>query len=296
MQTATVSERKAKKEATPDEINKYDLLDKEFKDDMRTGTTKGTESVSKALIDRAKKNTEKQLTAGDDCVVEYVLDNFERVRSNFGDSDMSPDGINVFVQQLPSSIAPWRSYAGRLKRKFGLTEKEAQMAAVIIQYLSDGDWQVKGWFEGYVKMGGFKKAFNHAKHLFWSVYRLEPQTGTPKAKTIAEFMDTSIGEGKIFRALPIAIDEYAEAEMEAKDALRVDVKIENYRMFHDMIRKAGIHQISAVGTKLFNANNDRWFHYEDATSLFEFYRQRKDHLQTHYGKSYRESLAAAKKK
>jgi|GEM_PF-5937429 len=274
---------------TEENIRKYDLNDLDYKRELRMECKRASAEEMRGIIARAKLNTEKQLMAGEDCTCEYTLEAFTRERSAYGDSDYSPDGIHIFVEQLPSSIAPWRSYAGRLKRKFGLDEKTAQAAAVMVNYVGDGTWPVKRWFEGYSSKAGFKKAFGHVRMLFWKLYSLEPHDGERRASNIAEFIEEHIGEGHAFRALPIAIDEMAEAEEEAK---RVpDAKTENYRMFHDMIRRAGTHQISNIGSKLYNANNNGWFYYEDATALFAFYRDRKEYLYENFGKYQKKGAA-----
>lgn len=287
----TIAESTEERAVTAADIIKFDLEDKAYKTEFKEETETISKEEMKILLAKAKINTDKQLMAGEDCCVDYVLDAFDRERSTFGDTDASPDGIHFFVEQLPSSIAPWRAYAGRLKRKFSLSEKEAQMSAAMVQYLSDGNWKVKGWFEGYVKMGGFKKAFSHVKHLFWNVYRLEPADGTTPARTIEEFMDEAIGEGHAFRALPIEIDEREEARMEEDAKLHVDQKVESFRQFYDKIRRAGIHQISAIGSELYKANAGKWFYYEDASTLFKSYNERKDHLYETYGEKYKEDLA-----
>lgn len=216
--------------------------------------------------------------AGDGYYAEYPLEAFERQRMPFGDDDYSPDGIHVFVEQLPSSMTPWRRYAGRLKMKFNIEDKAAQIAAFMMYYVADSNPKCRGWFEGYIAKGGFKKAYGHLRHLFWQLYKEEPSHGPDKPHSIEEIMEDHIGDGHSFRALRIK-DEFEEEEIAEKP----DTKTELFTAYSDKIRRAGIHQISQIGKDLYSASNKRLFHYEHAVMLFDKYRTRKAYLEDNYG-------------
>lgn len=225
-----------------------------------------------------KENEKESNEIDEEYCCEYTLEAFERERMPFGEDDYSPDGTYIFVEQLPSNLTPWSRYASRLKIKFGIERKAAQIAAFMLYYITNNDRECKKWFEEYMAENGFENTYNYLNNLFWELYKEDLSYDPEKTYSIEEIMLENTGEGHTFRALKIKDEPEEEENIDPPDE-----KTKLFREYSNKIRRAGIHQISKIGIDLYNKTKERLFHYKDATTLFEQYRMRKAYLEENYG-------------
>ena len=168
----------------------------------------------------------------------------------------------AIVDHLPSSLPPHHRTARRWEKKFGVSGKMASLAAYALYFISGLEKKSTQWFEGLVEEQGFDSAFSYLRGLYFEMKKLDAEDTDALGK-----IENGLPEGGCFHTMPVIMVDEAENE---------DKATELYREFSGRIRKAGVHQLGAIGKDLYESG--RQMGYELTNMLWSQYRARKEAL------------------
>jgi len=138
----------------------------------------------------------------------------------------------------------------------------ASLAAYSLYFISGLEKESTQWFEGLVKEQGFDSAFSYLRGLYFEMKKLDAEDTDALGK-----IENGLPEGGCFHTMPVIPEDGEEYENKAA-AL--------YREFSSRIRRAGVHQLGAIGKDLYESGREMG--YELTNMLWSQYRERKEAL------------------
>ena len=196
----------------------------------------------------------------------------EHLRMNLGTLDRIiweeataiTDGKAVF-EHAPSSLTPHHRYGMRLNKKYG-AGKRAFLAAYMLHMVTGLELESRQWFEGLADES-FTEAFDELRKLYSELRKCDARDTDVMGK-----VEPGIGEGGSYHAVEVLPEDGWEPETQ-EDTIFTDWKTR--------IRRAGKHQIGALGKELYGEK--RLENYV-MTMLWNLYKARKQELQKYWGR------------
>lgn len=240
--------------------------------------------MDKEMLRRAYKNTEKQAGRKDVLVYRESVDTLaeavqldiatgEQFRLNLSPLDrmiyeeaVALDGGMAIIGHVPSNMPAHHRTARRLEVKFKVTGKAAALAAYMLYVVGGLDREITRWFESTVATSSWDEAFAELHTYFKGVRECDSTSVDVMGK-----VEAGLPEGDCYHAVPL-VPEYSEPE-------ELNEQDELYSLFSNRIRRAGVHQIGAVGKEMYAVNLKLGF--ENAKALWAQYNTRKAALQAY---------------
>jgi hypothetical protein len=174
------------------------------------------------------------------------------------------DGKALF-EHMPSSLTPHHRYGMRLNKKYG-AGKRAFLAAYMLHMVSGIEQESREWFESLCEEG-FDRAFEQLFGLYSELRRCDARDTDVMGK-----IEGGMGDGSLYHAVEIVGEDETEYMPSENEVL--------YSLYAKKIRRAGRHQIGAIGKELYAEK--RLANYE-MTLLWNQYKARKSELQKFCG-------------
>ena len=168
----------------------------------------------------------------------------------------------AIVDHVPSSLPPHHRTARRWEKKFKVSGKMASLAAYALYFISGLEKESTQWFEGLVEEQGFDSAFSYLRGLYFEMKKLDAEDTDALGK-----IENGLPEGGCFHTMPVIPEDGEEYENKAAEL---------YREFSGRIRRAGVHQLGAIGKDLYESGREMG--YELTNLLWSQYRERKESL------------------
>jgi len=175
------------------------------------------------------------------------------------------DGKAIFGH-IPSSLTPHHRYGMRLNKKYG-AGKKAFLAAYALYTVAGLDKESSIWFEGLCSEQGFESAFDYLRKLHSELRACDAEDTDVLGK-----IETGIGEGSQYHA----VDLFEEPEILSDEEIKKTLLYEKYAT---RIRRAGKHQLGAIGKELYA---EKRLENVQMTLLWNSYKARKAGLQKYY--------------
>ncbi len=196
----------------------------------------------------------------------------EHMRLNLSDLDRIiweeaqtiSDGKALF-EHTPSSLTPHHRYGMRLNKKYG-AGKRAFLAAYMLHMVSGTEQESREWFEALCEEG-FDSAFKQLLELHSELRKCDARDTDVMGK-----IENGVGDGSLYHAVEIIEEEESEEMPSEKELV--------YSLYAKKIRRAGRHQLGAIGKELYAEK--RLANYE-MTLLWNQYKERKNELQKFWG-------------
>jgi hypothetical protein len=184
----------------------------------------------------------------------------------FEEAESITDGKAVFGH-LPSSLTPHHRYGMRLNKKYSAGEK-GFLAAYALYMVTGLEKESREWFESLCEEQGFKGAFDCLRKLYLELRACDAEDTDVMGK-----IETGIGTGSQYHA----IDIIEELELPIPDKTR-----EIYESYKKGIRRAGKHQLGAIGKELYA---EKGLENYKMTLLWNQYKARKVELESYRGRA-----------
>lgn len=175
------------------------------------------------------------------------------------------DGKALF-EHAPSSLSPHHRYGMRLNKKYG-AGKRAFLAAYMLHMVSGIEQESREWFEALCEES-FDSAFKQLFELHAELRKCDARDTDIMGK-----IENGVGDGSLYHAVEIIEEEESEEMPSEKELV--------YSLYAKKIRRAGRHQLGAIGKELYAEK--RLANYE-MTLLWNQYKQRKNELQKFWGR------------
>lgn len=174
------------------------------------------------------------------------------------------DGKALF-EHAPSSLTPHHRYGMRLNKKYR-AGKRAFLAAYMLHMVSGMEQGSREWFEGLCEES-FDSAFKQLFELHSELRKCDARDTDIMGK-----IENGVGDGSLYHAVEIIEEEESEELPSEKELV--------YSLYAKKIRRAGRHQLGAIGKELYAEK--RLANYE-MTLLWNQYKERKNELQQFWG-------------
>lgn len=168
----------------------------------------------------------------------------------------------AFFEHTPSNLTPHHRYGMRLNKKYE-SGKNGFLAAYCLYFVSGLDKESCSWFEGLCEEQGFNGAFDYIRKLY-----MELRACDAKDTDVCGKIEEGLPEGSSFHTVDII-----------EEAQEEDKPNEIYEAYAKRIRRAGKHQIGAIGKELYSVTGLENYL---MTMLWNAYKARKAELQKYW--------------
>jgi hypothetical protein len=240
------------------------------------------DKMDQAMAKRAKENTDRQLWGhGDVEVYRHSVDTLaealqidiatgEQFRINLSPLDRMIfeetiiSGNKAILEHIPSHMPIHHRTARRLEVKFKVTSKDACLAAYMLYVVGRLEQEIIAWFESAVTTTSWNEAFAELHTYFKGIRECDSTSVDVMGK-----VETGLPEGGCYHAVPLVMPEEPTDE-------QINEQDELYSQFSTRIRRAGVHQLGAIGKEMYAVNMQLGF--DNSKALWAQYNARKAEL------------------